>query len=678
MKWLPGLLSILMFAIPPLPGQEPPDPSAAALPAIEETLVVTAQFMPETADASLYRVRTIKGTQIRERGLTNLRELLAFEANISLDQHSVFGSSPAIGGVTRENVKILQDGVPVVGRLNGIIDLEQIPLAGVRQVEIIEGPVSVYYGTEALAGVINLVSEEPPSSPGWQVGLDTNQRTEGDQALSLDTGFGNERHGLRLQAGQRHFDGFDANAASRAREWNQRDQLSAQLTYGYRLGNLVTSLHGRIFDEDLVDLGEPGAGTALDATYQTRRGSYDATVRGFLSKRLFFDALLSYADYRRDKTTDLTDLATGSVQPYTGPSARDTSTATQWLNRGMLTYAGLPYDGTVMAGYEVSREEGGGGRLRDGGQSVDNAAVFAGLRLETGFGLTIQPALRTSLHSDYDAPPTPALNLKYDAGDNWQARASYGRGFRGPSLKELYLDFTMPAGPFIYHIAGNPDLQAERGHNYQLSLSGRRPLPSGRLEAETSFFFNDIDHLIALGALLPDSEQPNHFERSYINIDRHRTRGGRLSSTYVAARWSAALGATYTEIANQLAQGRDLPAFNGSWDWDAQLQAAFSAAVSLNLSYKLTGRQPAFLLSSDATSGGQVIREIRTEEVHRLDLGSAFRLPRGFDLRLGVRNLLDERNQDTYFAETGAAHSSGAVEWGRSFYVAAGWRTSSK
>jgi len=427
-----------------------------------------------------------------------------------------------------------------------------------------------------------------------------------------------------------------------------------------------------------VDLGEPAAGMALDATYRTRRASYDATVRGFLSKRLFFDALLSYADYQRDKTTALTDLTTGGSQPYTGASAQDTSSAGLWLSRGMLTLSGLPHGGTAMAGYELSRERGGGGRLLAGSQSVDNAALFAGLRLETGFGLTIQPALRYSLHSDYDAPPTPALNLKYDAGSNWQARASYGRGFRGPSLKELYLDFTMPAGPFIYHIAGNPDLQAERGHNYQLSLTGKRPLWSGRIEAETNLFFNDIDHLIALGTLLPDSEQPNHFERSYINIDRHRTRGGRLGTTYASAHWSAALGASYTEIGNQLAQGRDLPAFSGSWDWDAQLQAMLSAAANLNLTYKLTGSQPGFLLGKDAVSGAQIIQEIRTEEVHRLDLGGAFRLPRGFDLRLGVRNLLDERNRDSVFPETGAAHTSGAVEWGRSFYLAAGWRTSSR
>ena len=399
-------LLILVTIVLPVGGQDEKS-AEPEMPAIEEALVVTAQFKPEKAEASLYRVRTLAGDRLRAQGLTNLREALAFEPNISLDQHSVFGSSPAIAGISRENVKIMQDGVPVIGRLNGIIDLEQLDLAAVRSVEIIEGPVSVYYGTEALAGVVNLVSEVP-GGDGWQAGFDTTYRSEGDQLLSLHAGHGNGRHGLRLSGTLRRFDGFDVTAENRVREWNEREQTTAQLAYSYRRGGLLATYRGRFFEEDLADLGEIRENFARDATYTTRRDNHDLTLRGFLRERLFLDLLLAYADYQRDKTTALTDL-NGESQPFDGPAAVDHNTAGQWLNRGMITFSGLPGASEVQVGYELTRERGVGDRLLEGGQTLENAALFAGLRLETDFGLSLQPAVRYSIHSDYDAPPDPGI-----------------------------------------------------------------------------------------------------------------------------------------------------------------------------------------------------------------------------------------------------------------------------
>ena len=66
----------------------------------------------------------------------------------------------SVQGLSGENVKILIDGVPVVGRLNGNVDLSQINLTNIERVEIVEGPLSVNYGTNALAGTINLITKK--------------------------------------------------------------------------------------------------------------------------------------------------------------------------------------------------------------------------------------------------------------------------------------------------------------------------------------------------------------------------------------------------------------------------------------------------------------------------------------------------------------------------------------
>ena len=141
---------LLSFVAIALAAQTIPDslPDAQFHP-----VVVTAQFAPTEIRQTVNSVRVINRKTIENRAAVNLEELLQTESNIRLNQDAVLGSSLSINGLRGENVKILLDGVPVVGRLNGSVDAGQLPLAAVEQVEIIEGAQSLLYGSEASAGV---------------------------------------------------------------------------------------------------------------------------------------------------------------------------------------------------------------------------------------------------------------------------------------------------------------------------------------------------------------------------------------------------------------------------------------------------------------------------------------------------------------------------------------------
>src|SRR5690606_8167852 len=84
----------------------------------------------------------------------------ANENNLRISQDGVLGSSLSIMGVSGENIKIMIDGVPIIGRLDGSIDLSQISLNDIERIEIIEGPLSTVYGTNALGGTINLITKK--------------------------------------------------------------------------------------------------------------------------------------------------------------------------------------------------------------------------------------------------------------------------------------------------------------------------------------------------------------------------------------------------------------------------------------------------------------------------------------------------------------------------------------
>ena len=125
---------------------------------LDET-VVTAQYAPGSTEKSVHKMKVISRKEIDARGSVNLRDVLANENNIRISQDNVLGSSLSMQGISGQNVKILLDGVPLIGRLNGNLDLSQINLNNIERIEIIEGPLSVNYGTDALAGTINLISQ---------------------------------------------------------------------------------------------------------------------------------------------------------------------------------------------------------------------------------------------------------------------------------------------------------------------------------------------------------------------------------------------------------------------------------------------------------------------------------------------------------------------------------------
>ena len=125
-----------------------------------DEVVVTGQYEAQTVDKSIYRIDVVNSKTIKERGVTNLAEALSNETGIRLINDPSTGTSIEMQGMGGENIKYLIDGVPIVGRVNGDIDLSQINMANVDHIEIVQGPMSVVYGTSALAGVINIITKQ--------------------------------------------------------------------------------------------------------------------------------------------------------------------------------------------------------------------------------------------------------------------------------------------------------------------------------------------------------------------------------------------------------------------------------------------------------------------------------------------------------------------------------------
>ncbi|MEN0005299.1 MAG: TonB-dependent receptor plug domain-containing protein, partial [Bacteroidota bacterium] len=173
-----------------------------------EDIVVTAQFIPTSKEQVVHDIRTIDRVTIERQGATNLEQLLSQDASIRIRQDAILGSSMSILGLDGQNVQIMIDGVPIIGRQGGNIDLSQINLHNIERVEIVEGPLAVQYGTNALAGVINLIRKKSQVER-FRVKTFTQveDRGENNYVLNLGAQLADDLQ-LTLVGGFDRFDGF--------------------------------------------------------------------------------------------------------------------------------------------------------------------------------------------------------------------------------------------------------------------------------------------------------------------------------------------------------------------------------------------------------------------------------------------------------------------------------------
>lgn len=651
----------------PSPTESTVEVSAPSAPEVREHLVVTGQFKPELARDTMVPVRSLGEQEMV--GDRDLRELLEAELRLDVQKHSVFGTSLSVGGVSHENVAILINGMPLTGRLDGIIDLEQINLASFDRVEVLEGPGSVYYGSEAQGGVVNLIPRRSGGQP--DIFLKAGFRDPGDDQQTFRTDFSLGHHEFSLSASRRHVHGEDENSETRNLDWAERQQGLGSLSWRRVFNHFSLLWYSDTFKEDLTDLGEFNDGFAWDREYSTQRNNHQLTLEGTWSERVDVQLLAGYSDYDRQRTSNRVD-SSGPLASRNDPGFDNGFDSI--MVKGMVSVADVFPGMDVQLGTEWHLEEGSGGRILDGSQEIENIALFGGFLKRLG-RFTVQPMVRVMDNSVYDAPAVPSLHLKYNGSNDLIVRSSYSRGFRGPSVKQLYLDFFLAAGPFRYHITGNESLDAERGHHFTTSLE--RPLWSGRewrLMGELRGFYSDIDNLIALSTLQPNPADPTLVQRSYINVDQHRSRSGDFTLSAASSRTNVTFGMAYTTVYNSFTVDDPPRKYNDRWD--ARIEASHQlGAHRFSALIKRVGEQLGFGEVAQPGSRVTVVEEISQPAYERIDLNWLFSSQKtGFTSTVGIKNLADVRNEETVVVSSGRSHEVNSLDWGRRFQVSLGWR----
>lgn len=619
-----------------------------------DEVVVTAQYNPLSADRSLYKVSVINQLQLRRSAATDLAGVLRNQMNIRFSQDASLGTGMSLQGLSGEHVKILVDGVPVIGRLNGSIDLSQVNIQDARQIEIIEGPMSVIYGSNALAGVVNII---PQDIPGNEYTANASTYLESVGIINFDGGF-SLRKGINafgVQAGRNFFGGYSPIDEGRAKLWKPRRQVNADINHSLSLPKLNVKSRLSYFDELLLIQGNllpPYFEKAFDNHFGTQRmtAKVDLSTKG--ANPLTMSNSLSF--YRRVRTLFYNDL----TLPEKTPTEHDTTGFGTFLSRGMYAYKTISGIFGTQFGYDVNAEWGTGDRIGGVKHEIADIAGFATMQYQPLDWLSLQPGFRYAYNTRFRAPLIYALHTKAGPYKGMLVRGSYSSGFRAPSLKELYLYFV----DVNHDITGNPNLKPEHSNHLQFQMSHRIERVKYATETEVRFFMNDIEDQITIA-------QADSTSYTYFNLDHSRTIGYAASirsSLYPI--FDFRLGWGYTGIANQLDTTENMKLY-----WSPELTTEATCRFdkidfSLTAAYKFTGRTTRLILDAD----GQ-IDEAYMDAYHNLDISmmKSF-MDKRLSVNAGVRNLFDVTNI-TSTGGSGGVHSSGGgsapVAWGRTFFL---------
>ncbi len=621
-------------------------------------VVVTGHAGPVKADKSIYNVKVLDLKKEEGKAAIDLYQMLSTQSNMRLQEERHVGGQMSMQGLSGEYVKILVDGVPVTGRLDGNIDITQINMNDVDHIEIVEGPLSVIYGSGALAGTINVITKEQGKD-----GTSFSANLYGESAALANgnlTVMHKKKHNSFGFSGMGYyFNGLsNTDTLYRADQWKPKTKCSASGYYKYTKKDLNLKASSTYFSENILDRGEPFGDrnqNAFDHNYITNR--WDVMTEGShsISDRYKVDVLLAYNYYERLNRKTYLDF-----DDITSTETGTDSTRFDQITSRMIYSARNHHKLNWSAGYDILWEKYSGDRVLGSAKSIGDYALFATLNYTPVEKLHIQPGVRAMYNTDYKAPLVYSVNLLYSPVSMWQNRFSFGKGFKSPDLKQLYLDFHLSN----LSITGNPDLDAENSYNMNfystLKVSKFRSL----FTISAKGFYNKIDNKIELVSISSDQ-----MAYTYVNINKIKTAGYGLDFSYSRhPRYSLTVSWTTTGLWNNFGDEYDSP---DKFTWFTDFSSTFNygfprQGINLSVNYKFNGKAPEYILE-DKTVG-----LFERESYNMMDLSAAKSFYRNrFKVMAGVKNLFDvtEVKQTLNGQEYVSMRGSNIIAYGRSFFM---------
>ncbi len=472
----------------------------------------------------------------------------ALTVDQALDSHvgvtindDLSGKGVMLRGIDPSRVLILVDGHRVIGQVKGSIDLGQMSLSNVDRIEIVKGSGSTLYGSDAMGGVINIITKKPTDNRSLESSIEYGSFGTFDPEFQFETK--KQKFGLLLAGKHEKTDGFDldkstphTNGLEAIKRYNLGSKISFSPTESFYNELSLGYMHERkqwIESEYFEPLQKT---FAYDDYEWNNRYDLSTDHRYTINPRTVVEASLHGSYYKHDWSK------------FTKAGVEDDSSITKdYIMEGSLQANHTVSSRLILtSGADFSNTGLTSTQIIDGKKDVS----FGDLYLQAEYlpikNFTILPGIRWERHETYGNHFNPSLNLKWSPSERLTFRGMAGRGFRAPLIKELYFIFDHSAAGYIVYGGGN-GLNPEKSNNYSLTAEfnyGRRGLH------RLTFFRNDLSNLIDFDLI---EFSPTYWRGiyKYLNIVKARTEGLEWESKVkVCTGWDFSMSYIYMRAKN--------------------------------------------------------------------------------------------------------------------------------
>lgn len=481
---------------------------------MEKTVVTATRTEISMKDAP-GSVTVITAEEIKDLPARDLLEIIRETAGISLLGRSTGGRQTiSIRGLDNRHVLILIDGrrIAASNAAMGHSDYENswVPLENIERIEIVRGPLSSLYGSEAIGGVVNIITR--PVAAKWAGGVTIGGGVRDDGNGGQNQNYGvhaggpliGERLGLSLSAGY-------------IRDQNTPDETDPGLsaiegreifTVASRLSLALNEKHRLELFADLVDeerwLNGISSNRYTETDYELDKSMYGINWSGDVGP---CRSRINLYRSEIDKVSTRTFKDDGNQSDTPDKVTNDIADAQTSFSIGgnMITLGG-----------EWRKESLKADTITGGKDEATHQGIYIQDEMELFGRLLLTPGVRWDHHEFFGSEISPRIYATYRLTSAVNLKAGYGRAFNAPTIKQVSPHYYAATGPHVFY--GNPDVKAETSNNYEAGVEYYGSLVTARL----FYFHNEIKDLIAWDQIGQEG-RTRIFKAG--NVDSARTRG---------------------------------------------------------------------------------------------------------------------------------------------------------
>ncbi len=419
--------------------------------------------------------QVVKGEKLSDLGARDISEVLSEVTGVQVVENQ-FGTGVELSGFDSEHILVLIDGTKMIGRVNGQLDIAQIPVDQIERVEVVKGATSALYGSDAMGGVINIFTRRPENQ--WSINSDNSLGAYGrtNAAITLARNF--KSSSITTGGSYRHYGGFDLDPGSIWEDGSEYRKSNGLLKWRYRFPFGSSLLMETTFFKEHQSLI---SSTVFQDRLKNERSTGKIELKSAPMGKTTLTGVVEYSVH--DHWFDRIVLSSGHLKKGSLSQDRLGVLNLNFVRKGKVQ--------TLNGGIGLELEAIHSDRVNGIDRNSELKNIFIQDEFQLGKKWTVVGGVRYDGHSIYGEHVSPKLSVMYKPELISRIRFSYGEGFRAPSFKELFYDYSnISVG---YHVVGNERLSPETSRSVNLDVERWN---TREYHARVHFFWNEIDGLI--------------------------------------------------------------------------------------------------------------------------------------------------------------------------------------